>query len=380
MATGAALLPSADFRKELEARGGASAARCFQCATCSSVCELAPADAPFPRLQMHLAQWGLNERLAADPAVWLCHQCNDCTVRCPRDAKPGDVMQTIRALTVEKLASPRSMGSLVGKAATTWPLLIGVPILFWIVLLALVHGSLAPEAMTLVGPDAGFDHFVPHWLIYSVYFPVTGLVTVASLMSGWRFWNMIGSRGARTGSFVANLIPVLTEIATHKRFGSCETARPRRWGHLALLWGFVGAAVASAFIIVVLYIPPFLTPLPLPLSNPIKILGNIAAVLLVVGGVWLWSNRKSKDKRAGASTAFDTFFLSIVSLVIATGVLVETGRFLFDSQTACWLYIFHLGAVLSLFITFPYSKFAHMLYRTLAMIHERMSVPEKATG
>ena len=380
MATHATLLPSADFRKELNARGGASAARCFQCATCSSVCELAPADAPFPRLQMLLAQWGLGERLAADPAVWLCHQCNDCSKRCPRDAKPGDVMQTVRALTVTNLASPRFMGSLVGKAATTWPLLIGVPILFWTLLLALVHGSLAPEAMTQVGPDAGFDHFVPHWLIYSVYFPVAGLVTLASFMSGRRFWNMLGNNASRAGSFVSNLIPVLAEITIHKRFGSCETAPLRRWAHFSLLWGFVGAALASAFIIPVLYVPQFQKELPLPLSDPIKILGNVAAVLLLVGGVWLWVNRQATDDGAGTPTAFDTFFLSIVTLVIVTGVLVEAGRFLFDPRLACWLYICHLGAVLSLFITFPYSKFAHMLYRTLAMIHERMSVPEESTG
>ena len=126
MATQTAVIPSAEFRRELKARGGASAARCFQCATCSSVCELAPADAPFPRRQMLLAQWGLADQLAGDPAVWLCHQCNDCSVRCPRDAKPGDVMQVIRSLTVEKLAKPKFMGSLVAKARTTWPALLGL--------------------------------------------------------------------------------------------------------------------------------------------------------------------------------------------------------------------------------------------------------------
>jgi quinone-modifying oxidoreductase subunit QmoC len=35
------------------------------------------------------------------------------------------------------------------------------------------------------------------------------------------------------------------------------------------------------------------------------------------------------------------------------------------------LYVVHLGVVTTLFLTFPYSKFAHMLYRTLAMVHEQ---------
>src|SRR3972149_9333576 len=110
-----ALLPSSSFRKALLERGGAPAGKCYQCATCSSVCDLAPAAAPFPRRQMLWAQWGLADRLAGDPTLWLCHQCNDCTARCPRDARPGDVLQVLRALMIERLAAPRFMAPLLGR-------------------------------------------------------------------------------------------------------------------------------------------------------------------------------------------------------------------------------------------------------------------------
>ena len=69
---------------------------------------------------------------------------------------------------------------------------------------------------------------------------------------------------------------------------------------------------------------------------------------------------------------FDNFFLGIVLLVIATGVLAEMARYWFPAEAAMGAYVLHLGAVLCLFLTFSYSKFAHLLYRTMAMVHERM--------
>lgn len=367
MAPLADVFPSAEFRDDLAGRGGATAARCYQCATCSSVCQLAPDDGPFPRRQMLKAQWGLGDQLVNDPAVWLCHQCNDCTVHCPRDAKPGDVMQTVRSLVVEKLATPAFMGRLVAKAGSTWPLLLGAPFLFWVLVLYAVTGLQVPAEMK------EYKDVVPHWLIYAVFFPVAGLVTLAIFPSGLRFWNLLGSSGQRSGPFVPNLVPVLIEISTHKRFGSCDAAASRRWGHFALLWGFVGAAVTSGLLLLAIYV--LKSEMPLPLLHPFKVLGNLSAVLLVVGGAILLYNRLVGGDRTGSSTAFDNFFLFVVILVIATGVLTEVGRFQFQPALNTWIYILHLTVVLCLFATFPYSKFAHMVYRMLAMVHERMTRP-----
>lgn len=368
MASISALVPSPTFRDELRRRGGESAARCYQCATCSSVCELAPASHPFPRRQVLLAQWGMAERLATDPAVWLCHQCNDCTVRCPRDARPGDVLGAVRSLAIEKLAFPGFLGKFVGAARSTWLLLLALPVLFWVVLLAAAGRLAVPP-----GLEAGwaYDVLVPHSFIYGVFFPVTGWVIFASWVAGRRFWTALGASGKRSGSFLANLMPALVEVATHKRFGSCGAARPRKLGHLTLLWGFVGAAITSGLLIIGMYIQKL--PMPLPLDHPYKILGNVSAGLLIIGGAILVGNRLGDRKAAGASFAFDTFFLSVVVLVIATGMVVQLARLAHAPGIALASYVLHLGSVMSLFLTFPYSKFAHLLYRTLAMVHARMA-------
>ncbi len=34
------------------------------------------------------------------------------------------------------------------------------------------------------------------------------------------------------------------------------------------------------------------------------------------------------------------------------------------------VYLVHLGCVITLFVSLPYSKFAHLLYRTTAYVHQ----------
>lgn len=364
MATREAINPGECYGKGLRERGGGRAYRCYQCGTCTSVCELASQDFTFPRRQMLLTQWGQVEALSEDASVWLCHQCNDCSLRCPRDAKPGDVMQTARSLVVEELSTPKFMGKLVARAGYTWPILLGVPLIFWVVALYFVNGLKIP------GEPLVYEHFVPHGVLYAVFFTVTGLATLASLVSGVRFWQKLGRGETRNGSMLGHIVPALLEIAQHERFGKCGGERVRRWGHFSLMWGFVGAAVTSGFIIVVMYI--LKEPLPLPLTHWVKILGNISAILLIVGTAVLVLNRFQEDTPTNATSGFDGFFIGLVFLLVTTGVLVEAGRFLFDPALACYLYIGHLAVVLCLFGTFPYSKFAHMMYRTLALVHERM--------
>ncbi len=371
---------STEFRETLVRRGGSSAAKCYQCATCSSVCELAPANAPFPRRQVLMAQWGLEDQIIADPGPWLCHQCNDCSVRCPREVNPGDVMAVVRAMTVERLSVPRIMGRLNGNIKASWPALVFVPLLFWIVLLGVTTGLAIPEVNGDLPALEGrfhYEEFVPHVLIYAVYTTVTILVLAALWLSGRKFWGLIGSGTRRSGTLIGTLPGVFMDIATHKKFSSCDNGVPkRRWGHFLVMWGFVGAAVTSGILVIYMY---GLHMYPLPLDHWVKWLGNFSAIALVVGGLLLYVNRlHTGDKLVGNTTSSDRFFLYVVIGVILTGVLTEVFRFVgIPPVVACAIYVLHLSIVLTLFLSVPYSKFAHILYRTLAMAHERMTTSEQ---
>ncbi len=371
MAPALTISPARSFRTELVERGGGSAARCFQCATCTSVCDLSTNGTGFPRRQMLFAQWGLADRLLADPAIWLCHQCNDCTVRCPRDARPGDAIQAMRSLAIEALGAPRFMARLVGRAATTWPVLLGLPVLFWALYIEVVNGFAIPRT-PLVYADV-----VPQWMIYSVFLPAAAFAAVAAAVGARRCWAAFGAGAARSGGLLQGLGAVAWDILAHRRFGTCTAARPRQLGHLLLLWGFLGALLTTTLLGIVMDV--FGVKTPLPQTHPIKILGNVSAVLLVVGVVWLALNRLANARTAGASRGFDLFFLTLVVLLIFSGVGAEIGRYALPVPFALAIYVLHLGMVLALFLTFPFSKFAHALYRTLAMAHERLAVERRTS-
>ncbi|HEY5677959.1 MAG TPA: quinone-interacting membrane-bound oxidoreductase complex subunit QmoC [Myxococcales bacterium] len=364
----ATTLPVArDFRDELLRRGGEGAARCFQCATCSTVCDLASAHSMFPRRQILWAQWGLLDRLRADPAIWLCHQCNDCTARCPRDARPGDTLQAVRSILIEDAGRPRFMARLVAHSRTTWPLLLGAPILFWALFVQAVHGF-SPLPQPLV-----YSQVVPHWMIDVVLVPAAAFAAFAALAGARRAWTAWGA----PGGLPRGLLSVAGDILAHRSFEKCGAARPRRLGHMMLAWGFVGGILTTTSVAVAEY--GFGMHLPMRQYNPLKILGNVSAVLLAAGAIWLLVNRLRNARAAGSSRAFDNFFLALVLLVIFSGIGAEAGRLLLPAVPAVAIYLVHLGSILALFVTFPFSKFAHALYRTLALAHDRLA-PQRSSS
>ena len=110
--------PDLHFVRELKAAGGDTLKKCFQCATCSVVCELSPEQKPYPRKEMIYSQWGLKDRLVNNVDVWLCHYCNDCSTHCPRDARPGDTLRAIRALSFRHFAFPSFIQSFLNLLRT----------------------------------------------------------------------------------------------------------------------------------------------------------------------------------------------------------------------------------------------------------------------
>ena len=110
---------------------------------------------------------------------------------------------------------------------------------------------------------------------------------------------------------------------------------------------------------------------PYSLVNPIKWIGNVGAVILIFGSSLALVNRLSQGEDAGKGTYFDWLFLLVVLGTGVTGLLSEILRLADLPGAAYPTYFIHLVCVWFLFAYFPFSKFAHALYRTTALVYAR---------
>jgi quinone-modifying oxidoreductase subunit QmoC len=356
MASTLLVQPDTEFIHRVVAAGGGGLKKCFQCATCSSVCSLSGAGRPFPRKQMIEAQWGLKNQLMADPAVWLCHNCGDCTSKCPRDSRPGQVMAAIRAEVIKRFAFPRFMGSLVSSPKAL-PLLLALPIfiLYTIAVWPLRSGSVSGWEFAFMFPQSRLE---------VLFFTVGGLVLAAFVAGVIQFLGALRASGAN-GEILSALGPVLAEILTHRRSSQCSVEKNRYWGHLLVFSGFVGLAIMGTLVGIGTMIGVMHT--PLAILSPLKIFANVCALVALAGCMILIAGR-IKDREARSSgTYFDWFFLLVLATAVLTGILSEVLRL---AQNQTWMYpiyFVHLTMILALFLYAPYSKFAHFVYRTVAL-------------
>ncbi|MFO8049696.1 MAG: quinone-interacting membrane-bound oxidoreductase complex subunit QmoC [Desulfosudaceae bacterium] len=395
--------PDLDFITEVVGLGGDSLKKCFQCATCSVVCPIAPDNKPFPRKEMIAASWGLKNRLVSDVDIWLCHQCGDCSTYCPRGAKPGDVLGAIRSYAINEYATPKALGKAVNDPKKL-PLLIAIPAILFAVLAFVTTsmGGVMDKIFKALGFEAlGFewahhhaDDVIAHadfystWFVDLVFIPLSILVAVVFLLGLRRFLvdmheqaikegkTSLGSQniGALAVGTVKGIIAMLPTILKHDKFTECSENKERSTAHMMVLYGFIGLFIMTAYGFIALYL--LSSPGPYPQWNPFKILANAAGIALVLGGILMIKNRLAK-KDDQVSTYKDWFLLGMVLGLGLSGMLTELTRLAGAEALTYFMYYIHLIFIFGTFAYLPFSKLAHLVYRTVAMGYAEYSGREK---
>ncbi len=365
------LEPDVGFIREVGKLGGADLKKCFQCATCSVICPISPDTKPFPRKEMIAASWGLKDRLVANHDIWLCHNCGDCTTNCPRGAKPGDVLGALRAYAVTDYAVPSAVARAVNDPKKL-PILLAVPVVLFLVL-GLITGLLdfTPE-----GDEIVQGHFVSTWLVDMIMIPTFFLAVAVFGLGLKRFLYDIHDQAVIAGKTqkkeldLVGLIPAfirtIPTILTHRKFNECGENKDRATAHLLVLFSFIALFIVTNIFFVALYVLG--QPGPYAQLNPVKWLANIGGVGLVVGSILLIKQRM--DNQDQISSYKDWYLLGLALGLGVTGLGTEITRLLGWAFISYALYSIHLIFIFSLFAYTPFSKLAHIVYRTVAMTYD----------
>ena len=366
--------PDISFINEISGLGGNDLKKCFQCATCSVACTISPDNKPFPRKEMIAASWGLKDRLVGNPDVWLCHNCGDCSTLCPRGAKPGDVLAAVRSYAVADYAAPKAIGRAINDPKKL-PLFILAPVVIFLVV-GLLTGLLdfSPE-----GEKLAHTNFFSTWLVDIIFIPLAIWVVAIFAMGLKRFLADIHSnallegktdkKDLNFGEFIPALIKTIPTILTHNKFDQCGENNDRSLAHMLVFYSFIALFIVTSIFFVAIYILQIHG--PYSQMNPVKWLANIGAVALILGGILMLKNRLSKTDQV--NRYIDWYLVGLVLGLGISGLLTEVTRLAGWAGITYGMYFVHLVFVFNLFAFLPFSKLAHMVYRTVSLAYGEYS-------
>ena len=368
--------------EELVAEAQRVLAICNACRYCEGYC------AVFPALQRRLEFTDRDVHYLAN----LCHNCGACLHAC-QYAPPHEfqlnfprTLARVRARTYEHYAWPAALGHLYRRNGVTVALaLMGG--------LALILGVMgwqgSPGAFFATHPleKGSFYAVMSHGTMVALFGTVSLFVLLAFLMSFLGFWRGLGERPADAiqGGPVAHAAhDAFTLKYLHGGGEGCysEATVPsnmRRLLHHLTFYGFLLCFAATC--VATVYHYALARPAPYPFLSVPVLLGTLGGIGLIIGPVglmWLRRNR-NPDLGDASQRSMDVGFLALLLLISLSGLALLALR---ESAAMGTLLALHLGAVMALFLTMPYGKFAHALFRMAALIryHVERRRPALSTG
>ena len=343
---------------------------CNACRYCEGYC------AVFPAMERRLD-------FDADSLAYLanlCHHCGACFYACqyaPPHEFAVNVPKTfaqIRLRSYEDYAWPRAFAAAYRRhgAVLAASLAAGISIFL---LLAL---ALAGRGGLFASHGASFYAVFPHGLMVSVFGAAFLFAIVAMSVGAARFRRAISS-GSDPGPGSDPWSVPGSALSLENLEGGGEGCyvragfdhspeKLRRWFHHFTFYGFLLCFASTSLATVYHY--AFNLRAPYEWTSPVVILGTLGGIGLVVGPAGLlWLKRRHDPQLLDPAQApLDAGFSWLLLLTSATGLALLALR---ETSAMPILLAVHLGVVLALFLTLPYGKFVHGIYRYLALAHHQ---------
>lgn len=340
---------------------------CNACRYCEGYC------AVFPALERRFTFSDQDLGYLAN----LCHDCGECYYAC-QYAPPHEfglnlpkTLAAIRKNSYERYAWPGAAGLLFQRTGLALGLSVGIIPALFVVLTFLLSEPGAMFAAHSVA-EGSFYRVIPHEVMVGS-FGAVGLYVLVALVMGLRnFWKESGERWS------ALLDMGVLGRACREAFGlryldgggeGCAypddvPSNARRWFHHLTFYGFLLTFAATT--VAAIYHNILGAEAPYEFFSLPVMLGTAGGVGLLIGPVGLlWLKReRNRELSDSGQSALDVTFLVLLLSISLTGLLLLVLR---ETSAMGILLAVHLGLVLGLFVTMPYGKFVHGIYRFAAL-------------
>ncbi|SFB62678.1 tricarballylate utilization 4Fe-4S protein TcuB [Azotobacter beijerinckii] len=306
----------------------------------------------------------------------LCHNCGACLHAC-QYAEPHAfavnvprAMARVRLDTYAEYAWPPALGRLYRRNGLTLSLATAAGLGLFLALTLAIKGTLFP------GPLAGNIYAIfPHDALALMFGLVFAFATLALGMAVRRFWREVSppsEEPARSGAAALEASRAVLQLkyldGGHGEGCNEESDRFTLWRrrfHHCTFYGFLLCFAATS--VATLYHFVLGLEAPYPLTSLPVLLGTAGGLGLLVGPAGLlWLNRRRHPEHGdSAQRPMDRGFIALLLLVSLSGLALLAGR---DSGAMALLLALHLGAVMAFFLTMPYGKFAHGIFRSAALL------------
>lgn len=388
-----AINTNARLLSDLKKYGASDISACFNCGNCTAVCPLSKDNDVFPRRMIRYAQLGMKEHLLSSKELWLCHQCGECSETCPRQAGPAEFMAAARRYAISSFdvfGLARLLDqSIAGMAAV----LILLAILFGAVLIW--NSSGIPAGDGNIFSTATMLDFVPFEVLHDagialfLILGILALITIVNMLWAISHASTPGNLGKPPEG--PDLFPAkaalkavaraFEQIVLHTSQRDCDQDQLigsplllRRWFvHLCIMGGFLGLAAAT--ILDYVFKDPDLHVMP---WSPIRLLGIVSGLVCLYGITVAIVQRLRKSPPGtllsarqhyySNTSSFDWVFLGLLWIVTMTGFILTIAIYI--PTNGSWLYLIfllHVILAMELLVLIPFTKFAHAIYRSLAI-------------
>jgi citrate/tricarballylate utilization protein len=339
---------------------------CNGCRYCEGFC------AVFPAMTRRLEFGKADIHYLAN----LCHNCGACLHAC-QYAPPHEFainvpksMAAVRGQTYADYAWPKALGGLYKSNGLTVSMALAVSLSLFLILAIQSNGTLWG------GPvENGFYAIFPHNLMVSMFAPIFLWSVLALALGVTKFWREVTP--ATSGAPLSS--PAAAEAAHDalrlKYLGGghgdgCNneddafTLARKRMHHLTF-YGFMLCFAATS--VATVYHYAFDWPAPYDFFSLPKILGTVGGIALTVGTLGLWRLNLARDPQHGdvQQRPMDRGFIALLFFISVTGLALMLSK---NTAAMPVLLAVHLGMVMALFLTLPYGKFAHGIFRTAALL------------